>query len=60
MTIEKLLLVLKQAIQEFFNIFDTCVIHINSDYSISLSEMVIAGVMALVIIRIICIFSFRN
>lgn len=60
MTIEILLQVLKISINEFFKMFDTCVININSEIGISLSELVIAGIVAVVIIRIACSFAFRN
>lgn len=60
MTIEILLQTLKIAINEFFKMFDTCVININSEIGISLSELVIGGIVAVVIIRVACAFAFRN
>lgn len=60
MTIEILLQTLKISINEFFKMFDTCVININSEIGISLSELVIGGIVAVVIIRVACAFAFRN
>ena len=60
MTLEKILIVLKYCVNQVFIILGECKFMINDSIEMSLAELVIALIVAIVFLRIILSFAFRN